>query len=91
VNAPPPPAGTAGRDDETPETPTLRVLRGHPNAEELACLLAVVAATRQGEADGADGNAPRPALAWADHRRRHRGGSTPARSEHGWRTSYWAR
>ncbi len=47
------------------ETPYLRVVRGEPTAEELAALVAVVAARAVGPA-----TAPRVRSAWSDPARR---------------------
>jgi len=47
------------------ETPYLRVVRGEPTAEELAALVAVLAAR-----SAATAPAPRPRSAWADPVRR---------------------
>ena len=47
------------------ETPYLRVVRGEPTAEELAALVAVLAAR-----SAATAPAPRPRSAWADPARR---------------------
>jgi hypothetical protein len=48
------------------ETPYLRVVRGEPTAEELAALVAVLAARQA----AAPAPAPRPRSAWADPARR---------------------
>jgi hypothetical protein len=52
----------SGDDDATPSRPVLRIVRGEPDAAELAALTAVLAA-----ASGGDGEAPGPAPAsgWA--------------------------
>ena len=70
-------AGTA--PDAVPERPLLRVVRGTPDAVELAALIAVVAASGSG-----DGDAPAPVRsAWAAPGRSVRG-TLPTG---GWRTS----
>ncbi len=65
--------------EAAPERPLLRVVRGAPDALELAALVAVVAAS-----GGGDGDAPAPARsAWATPGRSVRG----ALPTGGWRTS----
>ncbi len=65
--------------DIAPERPLLRVVRGTPDALELAALVAVVAAS-----GGGDGDAPAPVRsAWAAPHRSVRG----ALPTGGWRTS----
>ena len=62
------------------ETPYLRVVRGEPTAEELAALVAVLAARSAAAAP-----APRPRSAWADPARRL--GLTARPGPGGWRRS----
>jgi hypothetical protein len=65
--------------DSVPERPLLRVVRGTPDAVELAALIAVVAAS-----GGGDGDAPAPVRsAWAAPGRSVRG----ALPTGGWRAS----
>lgn len=53
---------------DAPE-PLLRVVAGHPTPEELAALVAVIAARRAGAADAAAGSEPPQRTAWGDPRR----------------------
>ncbi|MGZ4638749.1 MAG: acyl-CoA carboxylase epsilon subunit, partial [Actinomycetes bacterium] len=50
------------QESAVPPRPVLRVVAGDPTAEELAALVAVVAARGAGRADPA----PRPRSAWND-------------------------
>ncbi|WP_088290644.1 acyl-CoA carboxylase epsilon subunit [Kineosporia sp. A_224] len=84
--------------DHDPETdgarspaarPTLRVISGDATPEEIAAILAIVAARSGGSAplSGADDDR---AATWSEHGRAHRhirAAFTPSR--HGWKTSYW--
>jgi hypothetical protein len=66
-------------EEQVPATPALRIVRGEPDAAELAALVTVLAA-----ASGGEGQAPAPVRsAWADPARSVR---TPLPSG-GWRTS----
>jgi hypothetical protein len=65
--------------------PTLRVVSGHPTAEELAALVAVLAA-RSGNGAG-EPEPPRPASAWTDRERYVRSGRWGFGSRTGWRAS----
>ncbi|WP_370615928.1 acyl-CoA carboxylase epsilon subunit [Mumia qirimensis] len=61
-------SASAGRGDEVdrdPVTPLLRVVKGDPTPEELAALVAVVAA-RGAAAAAATGAAPARRSAWGD-------------------------
>ena len=71
------------------ERPVLRVLSGEATAEEIAAVVAAVAATA-GEAEPpAD---PGTTSIWAAHGYAHRHiRATFAPSPHGWRTSFWPR
>ncbi|MBD1271823.1 acyl-CoA carboxylase subunit epsilon [Aeromicrobium tamlense] len=71
---------------ETPESkPVLRVVKGDPTAEELAALVAVVAARNAAAAAAAADSKPRPRSQWGHPTRQHR---TPHRFGPGqWRAS----
>ena len=72
------------------DRPVLRVISGDATPEEIAAVLAVVAA-RSG---GGDAPAPDDAAAqtWSAHGHAHRHiRATFAPSRHGWKTSYWPR
>lgn len=75
---------------ENPRRPALRVVSGDATPEEVAAILAVVAArsAAAGAPDGGDDTA----RAWSAHGHAHRnvrGSFSPGR--HGWKTSYWPR
>jgi len=63
--------------------PHLRVVKGDPTPEELAALVAVVAAASA--AAGAGTDAPRPRSEWSTPARGHRSPLSP--SPGGWRAS----
>jgi len=71
---------------ETPESkPVLRVVKGDPTAEELAALVAVVAARNAAAAAAAAESKPKPRSQWGHPTRQHR---TPHRFGPGqWRAS----
>ncbi|MFO6452857.1 MULTISPECIES: acyl-CoA carboxylase subunit epsilon [unclassified Aeromicrobium] len=71
---------------ETPEgKPVLRVVKGDPTAEELAALVAVVAARNAAAAAAAADSKPKPRSQWGHPTRQHR---TPHRFGPGqWRAS----
>lgn len=84
--------------------PLFQVISGSATAEEVAAVLAVLAAARAASADPQPGVQPDPqpgpgpgtgspeASTWTDRglaRRGERSALTP--SAHGWRTSYWPR
>ena len=72
-------------EDEAPARPTLRIVRGEPDAAEIAALTAVLAAA--GGGDSADGEAPEPTprSGWARHVDLVRGPVHPGPG--GWRAS----
>jgi hypothetical protein len=77
-------------DSHGPARPTLRVISGDADPEEIAAILALVSARG---AEVAQTEAPRAtASTWAlpehTHRRAHERLSA---SQHGWRTSFWPR
>lgn len=71
-------------DDAAPVTPALRVVRGEPDAEELAALTALLAA-----GSGADDSPEERSLrgGWADPSRQHRRPLLPG--PNAWRASAW--
>ncbi len=72
--------------------PTLRVISGPATAEEIAAVLAVVAARSGGGASAAAGAEADLAQTWSAHGYAHRHiRATFSRSPHGWKTSYWPR
>jgi hypothetical protein len=77
-------------DSEQGARPTLRVIRGDATPEEIAAVLAIVAARSQVvAAELAD---PADTSVWASPDQAHRGvRARYASSRHGWRTSYWPR
>jgi hypothetical protein len=82
VTGPESPSGTAADTtaDTLPVRPVLRIVRGNPDAAELAALVAVVAAASA----GGDTTPPAPRSAWAAPARSVRG-TLPGG---GWRSSY---
>jgi len=75
-------AGPAGAAGAAEPQALLRVVRGHPTAEELAALVTVLAAR-----SGAGSQPPSgPTSRWADPRRLVGGTVPPVRG--GWRSSY---
>jgi hypothetical protein len=81
-------AGETGRSGETgtgPAQPLLRVVRGDATEEELAALLAVLAAAAGGAGAGAD----RPLSAWTDRSAAARAPLAPGPGA--WRASAWPR
>jgi hypothetical protein len=68
--------------------PTLRVISGDATPEEIAAVLAIVAA--RGQAVVEERRDPSDTSTWAQPAHGHRGvrGRFHA-SRHGWRTSYW--
>ena len=75
--------------DAAPVQPVLRVVKGDPTPEELAALVAVVAARNAAAAHAAAAGArPRPRSEWGHPVRAHR---TPHRvGPDAWRRSAWA-
>lgn len=72
---------------QAPTTPLLRVVKGDPTAEELAALVAVVAARNAAAAAAASASTPKPRSEWGHPVRLHRG---PHRVGPGqWRASSW--
>jgi hypothetical protein len=67
-------------------SPVLRVIRGDATDEEIAALLAVLAARSGGAVDGP---AERPAAAWADRAALIRSPLRPG--PNAWRASAWRR
>lgn len=77
-------------DSEQVARPTLRVISGDATPEEIAAILALVAA--RGQAIAAEQADPTQASVWALPDHAHRGARARfAASRHGWRTSYWPR
>jgi hypothetical protein len=76
----PEPVGSETAAPDVVERPVLRVVRGTPDAVELAALVAVVSAAAGGEGD----TSPVARAAWASSHRLVRG-PLPAG---GWRTSF---
>ena len=70
-------------DATTPVVPVLRIVRGDPNAEELAALVAVLAAAGSGAAP--DAGAAADASQWGAPTRMQRGAIYP-----GGPSSWWA-
>jgi len=70
-------------EEEAPQRPVLRIVRGEPDAEELAALTAVLAAAGGGSDDEAP--APTPTSSWARHVDLVRGPVHPGPG--GWRAS----
>ena len=68
------------------KSPVLRVVRGEPTPEELAALVAVLAARFAANPGPGDTAAP-PASAWRDRRRYVRRPLTPGPAA--WRASAW--
>jgi len=80
----------AGGPAEHPR-PTLRVVSGDATPEEIAAVLAVVAARSGGARPVAGADADR-AGTWAAHGYAHRHiRATFSPSRHGWKTSFWPR
>lgn len=70
-------------DDAEPQRPLLRVVRGEPTPEELAALVAVLAA----KGTGGEPTAPKPASAWTDRSLLVR--RPVAHGPGAWRASAW--
>ena len=69
--------------------PTLRVVTGDATPEEIAAVVAAVAATAP---SGAPDEGPPACSMWSAHGYAHRHiRATFAPSPHGWRTSFWPR
>ncbi len=78
---------TQAATDQVEATPLLRVVKGDPTAEELAALIAVVAARNAAAAAAAATATPKPRSQWGHPARQHR---PPHRSGPGqWRASSW--
>lgn len=69
-------------DDEAPRRPVLRIVRGEPDAAELAALTAVLAAASVGDDEAPD---PTPTSGWARRTDLVRGPVHPGPG--GWRAS----
>ena len=83
-----PAADAAEQTPAAPVTPVLRVVRGDLTPEELAALVAVVAARNAAAAHAAAGAKPAPRSEWGHPVRAHR---TPHRvGPDAWRRSAWA-
>jgi hypothetical protein len=67
------------------EAATLRIVRGEPTPEELAALVAVLAA--RSAAGGAEPEAPRVVSTWADRSRYVRSGRLGFGAGSGWRAA----
>ena len=78
---PPSDAGAVTEPSSEPERPMLRVVKGDPSDEELAALVAVVAATAAAHATPD----PKPRPEWSAPGRGHRPPLAPGRG--GWRAS----
>ena len=74
-------ADAPATSDQQP--PLLRVVRGNPTHDELAALVAVVAARRAGAAEDTSSAVPRSG--WTDRSRALRGIHRPG--PHGWRSA----
>jgi hypothetical protein len=73
------------------ERPVLRVVAGDATPEEIAAVVAAVAAASPAETPDADREAPVVSI-WSAHGHAHRNiRATFAPSPHGWRTSFWPR
>ena len=68
------------------ESAALHVVRGEPSAEELAALVAVVAA-RSAAGGAGQAEAPRPASGWTERARYVRSGRLEFGARTGWRAS----
>ena len=79
-----PTGGTAGEITGAPGRPVLRVIRGDATPEEIAALLAVVAARAAGTARD---TRPRTTAAWTDRGRVMRAPVAPGPGA--WRASAW--
>ena len=79
-------AETATAEAATAEV-ALRVVRGEPTAEELAALVAVLAARSAADADGAAAEPAGPVSGWTDRARYVRSGRLGFGSWTGWRAS----
>jgi sarcosine oxidase gamma subunit len=74
-------------DETTPAKPVLRVVKGDLTPEELAALVAVVAARNAAAAHAASRSTKRPRSEWGHPARAHR---TPLRvGPDQWRRSAW--
>jgi len=72
--------------DAPEQQPLLRVVKGDPTPEELAALVAVIAA-RNAAAAAAEGDAPQPRSQWGHPTRQHRTVHRFGRGQ--WRASAW--
>ncbi len=80
-------SGAAGDEAAAPVTPVLRVVKGDLTSEELATLVAVVAARNAAAAHAASRRRPRPRSEWGHPARMVR---TPLRTgADQWRRSAW--
>ena len=70
-----------------PVTPLLRVVKGDPTAEELAALVAVVAARNAAAAAAAAADQPQPRSQWGHPVRQHR--DSHRFGPGAWRASSW--
>ncbi|MDX6233250.1 MAG: hypothetical protein QOH68_2254 [Nocardioidaceae bacterium] len=70
--------------DEQPTPPLLRIVKGDPQPDEVAALVAVVSALAAGAAEAA-GRDKRPKPEWAAHHRKLR--ATPRHGAGAWRNS----
>jgi Acyl-CoA carboxylase epsilon subunit len=80
-------ADGAGTSTDSTAEVALRVVRGEPTAEELAALVAVLAARSTAAADGAGTEPAEPASGWTDRARYVRSGRPGFGSWTGWRAS----
>ena len=71
--------------DETPERPVLRIVRGEPDAAELAALTVVLAAAGGGDGGGEEAPEAGPPSTWARRTDLVRGPVHPGPG--GWRAS----
>ena len=76
-----------GTDLDSPDTAPLRLVRGHATHEELAAVVAVLAAAGAGTV--ADTSPPSPVSSWADRARLVRAPVSPGPA--GWRASAFPR
>ncbi len=80
-------AVSAANEEPTPAKPVLRVVKGDLTAEELAALVAVVAARNAAAANAASRGARKPRTEWGHPARSHRAPHRVGPDQ--WRRSAW--